>query len=59
MAFISIAFYMFASRALLTIGFLKFLSGYYTGNGTLTGLGLVLGSTISMMVFSVIMVALI
>jgi len=69
MAFISIAFYMFASGTLLTIGFLTslsveflstptYLAGYCTGNGFLTGLGLVLNSTVSMMVFSVIMVAL-
>jgi len=70
MAFISKSFYMFASGALLTIGFLTslsveslstpiYLAGYYTGNGFLTGLVLVLNSTVSMMVFSVIMVALI
>jgi APA family basic amino acid/polyamine antiporter len=70
MAFISIAFYMFASGTLLTIGFLTslsveflstpiYLAGHYTGNGFLTGLGLVLNSTTSMMVFSVLMVALI
>ncbi len=68
MAFLSTAFYMFASGALLTIGFLTslsieflstpiYLAGYYSGNGFLTGLGLVLNSTVSMMVFSVIMVA--
>lgn len=68
MAFISVAFYMFASGALLTIGFLTslsieflstpiYLAGYYSGNSFLIGLGLVLNSTASVMVFSVIMVA--
>jgi hypothetical protein len=70
MAFISISFYTFPGGALLTIGFLTslsveflstpfYLTGHYAWNGFLTGLGLVLNSTTSMMVFSVIMVALI
>ncbi|MEM1706492.1 MAG: amino acid permease [Thermosphaera sp.] len=67
-AFISIIFYMFASGAVLTTGFLSslsvefisvpiYLAGYYSGNGFLTGLGMILNSTTSVMVFSVLIVS--
>lgn len=67
-AFLSVMFYMFGSGAVLTAGFLSslsveflsvpvYLAGYYSGNSFLTSLGMILNSTISVMVFSVIIVS--